>query len=403
MADPETPRASSSSGAEAMQKKELRRSKRDPRSWEKVSKAIAHLPNDEKLIVIEEKYKDLFNEYRNCSASSREYERRCGVLEKENQQISNDLAKTRVIRTNLESLARNLQKQNREMKEENYNRLKEEEDKRKLVAASFTEKLNTLTTLMDESADKSLRLREENLNMTSKLSELYTRFQEREAHLTNVNNQLDLQRKLSEAQLMKQEVGFEAERLLWHNDKIALIDQLKKSEETNRVLQENTKTLQEHLNTYQKQYNDFETTMKRSSEVFDTFKAEIAKMHKSNAALEKDRNEWHSRWHSATQTIIHLTELHQQAVAEQKAFERKVKMLEKLCRKLNLERSSYIVQLKENNIEPVTPKEDEEELTMKEKQIIALKGELKAIEEQLNNKPPAKTDGDGEEKGHASI
>ncbi|CAH1985359.1 unnamed protein product [Acanthoscelides obtectus] len=378
--------------------RELRKSKRDQKSWENVYKGIAHLTEAEKLATIEVKYKELFTEYRATKATLKDYVKRYGVLQKDHQHISNELTKSTLSRTKMECLARELQKQNREIKEENYNRLKEEEDKRKVVAASFSEKLNTLTTLMDESTDKSLRLREENLNMTSKLTELYTQFQEREAHLTNMNNQMELQRKLSEAQLKKQEVGFEAERHLWQNEKLVLLDQLQKSEETNKVLQENIKTLQESLNTYHKQYSDFETTMKRSSEVFDTFKEEIAKMHKANAALEKERSELHGKWHSATQTIINLTELHQQAQVEQKAVERKVKMLEKLCRKLNTERSSYIIQLKENNIEPVTPNEDNEELSAKEKQIMALRGELKAIKEQLNHNVSPKTEGDEEEK-----
>nr|CAH7765494.1 unnamed protein product [Callosobruchus chinensis] len=137
---------------------ELRRSKGDPKSWENLSKAISHLPNDQKLIAIEEEYKGLFNEYRYWSASSREYERRCEMLKKEIQQISSDLAETIVTRSNLENVVMDQQGRNREMEEENHNRLKEEEDKRKLVAASFTEKLNTLTTLMDESTDKSLQL-----------------------------------------------------------------------------------------------------------------------------------------------------------------------------------------------------------------------------------------------------
>nr|CAI5859563.1 unnamed protein product [Callosobruchus analis] len=241
--------ASSSGDGGVLKKKELRRSKRDQRSWENVYKAISHLPNDEKLPILEVKYKDLFNEYRIRSSSLKDYEKRYAVLANEKQHISNELTKAILNRSRIECLARELQKQNREIKEENYNRLKEEEDKRKLVAASFTEKLNTLTTLMDESTDKSLHLREENLTMTSKLTELYTQFKEREAYLTNMNNQMELQSKLSEAQLKRQEVGFEAERHLWNNEKTILIDQLKKSEETNRVLQENIKTLQEHLNT----------------------------------------------------------------------------------------------------------------------------------------------------------
>lgn len=122
-------------------------------------------------------------------------------------------------------------------------------------------------------------------------------------------------------------------------------------------------------------------------------------MHKSNATLEKERDEWQNRWKNDTQTIFQITELHQQNIAEQEKLKRKVAALEKLCRQINHERSIYLQVLKSHNIKPVlmeekteettaditshtSSKEPEQEPTVKEIQLMALKEELKILEEQ---------------------
>ncbi|KAG5889184.1 hypothetical protein JTB14_019201 [Gonioctena quinquepunctata] len=370
-------------------KKDEKRSKRDQRSWENLIKSIASLSEAEKLDVIREKYSDLYNEFRTASSTLKATEKRIIMIQKEKEHVQADLTKNILSRSKMESLARELQKQNKEIKEENYNRLKEEDEKRKEVAASFTEKLNSLTQLMDENKDKSLRLREENMNMTSKLTELYDQFQEREAHLANMNRQMELQKKLSETQLKKLEVEFETEREIWQKERAMLLANLERSDGTNKVLQDNVKSLQEHLDTYQKQYSDFESTMKRSNKVFDSFKDEMTKMQKANSVLEKDRNEWHSKWQNSTQTVVHLTELQQKCATELRSAQRKISMLEKLCRKLQVERAAYLAQLKDNNIVPATPTAQPEDDIVatsgrdsdngklsKEQELVALKKEL---------------------------
>ncbi|CAH1985361.1 unnamed protein product [Acanthoscelides obtectus] len=96
--------------------RELRKSKRDQKSWENVYKGIAHLTEAEKLATIEVKYKELFTEYRATKATLKDYVKRYGVLQKDHQHISNELTKSTLSRTKMECLARELQKQNREIK-----------------------------------------------------------------------------------------------------------------------------------------------------------------------------------------------------------------------------------------------------------------------------------------------
>lgn len=152
-------------------------------------------------------------------------------------------------------------------KDENITRVKEEEEKRREVATNFTERLNSLSSMMDENKDKSVRLREENMNMTLKLTELYNKFQERESHLADVNRQLDAQKELFESKIKKMELEYQTDRKAWEEESKALLSNLLKSNETNRLLEENIKSMQVNLDVYKNQYSDFEQTMSRSNEV----------------------------------------------------------------------------------------------------------------------------------------
>ncbi|XP_050519311.1 alpha-taxilin-like isoform X2 [Diabrotica virgifera virgifera] len=340
-------------------RRDEKRKSRDQRSWDNMLESITNLPITERIYFIKEKYIELYNDYKAASSTLKTSEKQLKCIKREKEHVEADLAKNILTRSKLENLARELQKQNRDIKEENYNRLKDEEEKRKEVAASFTEKLNALTQLMDENKDKSSRLRNENLNMTSKLAELYEQFQERELHMSNMNRQMDLQKKLSDTQLKKLECEFEAEREIWKKDRAMMIINLERSDETNKVLQENVNSLQDHLNSYQKQYSDFETTMKRSNKVFDSLKDEMAHMHKINNVLERDRNEWHNRWEQTNNKWVSLMEVHKKTALDLDVTQKKLEALEKLCRKLTAERQCYLQELKQSNMNPITPVEEE--------------------------------------------
>ncbi|KAJ8941890.1 hypothetical protein NQ318_001744 [Aromia moschata] len=94
-----------------------------------------------------EKYTDLYNDlvkpiqHFNCWRNNVQH-----FIKRDHTQA--ELTKNILAKAKLESLCRELQKQNKIIK------VKEEEERRREVATSFTEKLNLLTTLMDENKDK---------------------------------------------------------------------------------------------------------------------------------------------------------------------------------------------------------------------------------------------------------
>lgn len=238
-------------------------------------------------------------------------------------------------------------------------RFKDEEQKRKALAASFTEKLNSLNAAMDERQQTFRHLEEANFSMTSSLSDLYSVFQERETHLANITKQLELQMELTKTQQKKLEVEFEAERTVWAKERATLQSNYERSEQANTLLQENINILQSQVEYYKKQYTEMAETLRTYNNMADSIKAEIQKVQKSNIEAEKERDHWKNRYDtfqaSTNQTIIRLTAEIEYYKREAGIQEQRKKTLEELCKQLALERGSYINQLKFNNIQLITP------------------------------------------------
>lgn len=332
-------------------KKDEKYRKRDPRSWENLTRATANMSLEEKQQYLQNVYNELYNEHRISTVNLQAREKQYAQCLKEHEKDRAELNKSILARGQLESLCRELQKQNKLIKEENVARIKEEEDRRREVANTFSERLTALTGLITESKDKSNKVKEENQSMTQKLTELYEQYQQRESHLETVSRQLDLQRKLAETQAKKTEIELEAERQTMLAQKRAL----EQYEREMLLLQEKNRSLEAQVDLYKSQYNDFETTMSKSNKVFDTFKGEMSKMSKQLHTLEAERNDLRKRWQSSVNSLVVLSEQHMTLSNEHAALEKRLQMLQKLCRQLQEDRSAFLKQLKENNIEPIVP------------------------------------------------
>lgn len=105
-------------------------------------------------------------------------------------------------------------------------------------------------------------------------------------------------------------------------------------------------------------------------------------MSKQLHILEAERNDLRKRWQSSVNSLISLSEQHLALTNEQSASEKRLQMLQKLCRQLQEDRSAFLKQLKENNIEPIVPSlkngenNDNEEPEIEDTRAAKLKVEL---------------------------
>lgn len=66
------------------------------------------------------------------------------------------------------------------LQEESFQKIRDEEEKRKEVSAKFQVTLNEITDLMKQDNDKTMKLRDDNIDMTSKLKSIYEQYEMRE-------------------------------------------------------------------------------------------------------------------------------------------------------------------------------------------------------------------------------
>ncbi|XP_057658648.1 alpha-taxilin isoform X1 [Diorhabda carinulata] len=326
--------------------------RRSQKCWDKLLKSVSSLSEIEKLEVIKEKYMDLYYGHKEVMMVNRNLEKELKAIQKEKEQIQADLIKNILSKSKLENLARELQKLNKDIKEESINKLKEEEERHKQLSTNFSEKLKSLISLMESGNQESKALRDENVNLAHRLTEVYKQFEERENYTSNLSHQLELQQQLTETRLKKAACEYAEKEEMWHQEKRDLIQRLCLTNEANRSLQENSSKFQEQIVAYQKQYHDFEGAMKRSNKVLDTFKEEMAHMKKNNSELLKDRNKWQKQWQNANDEWTRMCKTNRDLTSELEQVNKKLDVLDKLCRKLTADRASYLQQGKTDSNAP---------------------------------------------------
>lgn len=238
-----------------------------------------------------------------------------------------------------------------------------------------------------------MKLRDDNQDMAKKLSTLCSEFQSAEQEIARMSSKMNLEKQLSDATLAKVQYELKAERDLWTKEREMLNQNLNKSEETCAQLQQNIKALETHLQMYTGKYEEFENTISKSSQVFDSCKNEMVKMTKQNGVLDKELKNWKSRCEHYAKVVLDLTAAKQVHDKELHNAEKKIEQLQKLCRQLQVDRAAYLKLLKMHSIEPSSQicvdnnsggnQQANFKPTKKEQELSTLKNSLKALEEQF--------------------
>lgn len=249
--------------------------------------------------------------------------------------------------------------------------------------------------MMQENTEKNIKLRDDNLDMASKIESLYEQFEKRKEHQTKMEQQIELERQLAQAQIEKAQLELKAEQELWAQERNTLHEKCQKSEDNCAQLQQTIKTLQDNLELYSGKYQEFKSSISKSNQVFDDCKSEMAKMTKQIITLEKEVKMWRHRSQKNAQSVIELSTIKQAQDTKLEATDKKLEQMQKLCRQLQVDRSAYLKLLKSNGIEPtsqtcleepniITPS-SQQQLTKKEKHLEQLKDNLKELQNKLTD------------------
>jgi Myosin-like coiled-coil protein len=109
-------------------------------------------------------------------------------------------------------LCRELQRQNKTIKDESFSKIREEEEKRKETQAKFQKSLNEIQALMNDNNEKNMKLKDDNTEMSKRFQFLLSQYELRDEQMEKINKQMDLMTQLNEAKLAKAYVEGAAER-----------------------------------------------------------------------------------------------------------------------------------------------------------------------------------------------
>lgn len=97
---------------------------------------------EEKYYILVQSFLDLNEKQKKTELNVKEQEKTMLNYKKQHDQMQNEVNKAMLAKDKLESLCRELQKHNKQIKEENVNRLKDEEERRKEISTKFQVHLN---------------------------------------------------------------------------------------------------------------------------------------------------------------------------------------------------------------------------------------------------------------------
>lgn len=316
-----------------------------------ITTALKALPPEEQVSTLLAKYAEMAEENKRLQTNTKAVERQVQVLQRDKDQLESEHTKVILAKSKLESLCRELQKQNKLIKEENLARLREEEERRKEVSTKFNVTLSEISNLMKENSDKNSKLRDENQDMATRLQDLIKQYESRESHVQKMVKQKELQCQLSEAKMAKQQIEMTEDREKMLLEKKTLLEEVAAYQKKTQEMSLNEISLRTQLNSYMEKYEDFQKTLEKSNQIFHTFKKEMEEMAKKIKKTEKDTKSWKERWEGANKALLEM-------VTERSLLEKQLdlqvkqnKQLQNLCRALQQQLTEIRKQDK-NNSEP---------------------------------------------------
>ncbi|XP_077977757.1 beta-taxilin-like [Glandiceps talaboti] len=358
-----------------------------PKSKKKKSKELDHISRtmmqalngletpEEKIAALCKKYADLTAEHRLLANKFKVQQKQYLQLQREKDHLQSEHSKAILAKSKLESLCRELQRHNKVVKDDSIQRAKDEEEKRKELCAKFQQTINDISTQMQDNHTKNIKLKEENLELASKLKGLVEQYERREEHIEKTFKHKEIELQLSEAKLQEAKMNIAQEREISLKEKTILqLSEVKLQESNLKFAQETEKHLKDkaillsevadyqrkcellqaqeiqlksQLAVYTEKFEEFQGTLTKSNEVFQQFKQEMDKMTKKIKKLQKDNQTWRSRWETCNKSLMELAEEKTTFVKDMQAQDNKIQKLEKLCRALQAERNALDKKTKE--------------------------------------------------------
>eukprot|EP00899_Mesostigma_viride_P001664 jgi/Mesvir1/11499/Mv13852-RA.1 len=245
--------------------------------------------------------------------------RRADQLQKEKDMVLSDLSKTQAIKGKLETLCRELQKENKNVMELSQRNVELEKERRR----QFQETVDGVSRRLEEHDQSKAVLAQENELLREKVKKVLEQITLRDEYVAS-----QLKAKEVEIELGHAKLAHEVEVSKSLEAKCAIFA------ERFEVSRKSEAELRQQLESYAGKFESFQTTLAKSNEVFTMYKSQMETMTKSITKLKKEN--------AAAKAKVAIGEAALKEAEEQKAglaanlalVTNQKKSLEALCRSL---------------------------------------------------------------------
>lgn len=231
------------------------------------------------------------------------------------------------VRDKLESLCRELQRQNKMLMDE-FKRVSEEgQNLRSDLSTKFEDAIKDVSNRLEEQKGECLSQLKENEMLRDKLKQLADHYTLSQQQYAQELKQKTLELKIAELKVEQNEEKLAHEQA-----------QTKVYAEKISQLLETEKSLRQQLTADGEKFQQFQDALLKSNEVFETFKQEIEKMSKLTKDLKKENTFLKSKCEKTDYTLIELVEERERMKKQLEKTKNQKEKLESLCRSLQAER-----------------------------------------------------------------
>jgi len=284
-------------------------------------------PDGEKLAQLQAKFTTLLSEHKKQEREMVLANRKLERVTKEKDAAVGENSRLTGVKGKLETLCRELQKQNKSVMDDSKRVAEEEHAKRQQLSEKFQDTIKDVSAKLDTQGEDRIKQFQENDTLREKLKNFAEQYELREQHFAHQLKTKDLEHQLVEAKL-KHQTELNAQETAKIEAYKAEFEQRAKTEIELRT----------QLAAYSEKFETFQDTLSKSNDVFGTFKKEMDKMSKTIKTLEKENLELKKK---AKKCDIELIKLHDERETGAKEVEKQKKMnaqLQSLCKTLQAER-----------------------------------------------------------------
>ncbi|KAK3232385.1 hypothetical protein Dsin_004266 [Dipteronia sinensis] len=231
------------------------------------------------------------------------------------------------VRDKLESLCRELQRQNKMLMEECKRVSTEGQNLRLDLSTKFQDAIKDVSIKLDEQKDECLTQLKENDMLRNNLKQLADQCALSEQQYAHQLKQKSLELQIADLKIKQHE-----EKLVQEQSQMKLY-----AEQVSELLA-TEKYLRLQLTADGEKFQQFQDALLKSNEVFETFKQEIEKMTKSIKELKKENVFLKSKCDKSDVTLIELVEERERLKKQLEKSKNQKEKLESLCRSLQAER-----------------------------------------------------------------